>query len=130
MQVRLYSLAGRLQQHESAFTDQPLVVQRLPSKLSSLAWDHNQNVGLLCVALPVLSGDLHDCIIALIRNRCLVCVRWNYPCCVQLLLYDQTPCSCDICSILLLIFLELAEDYAFSQRWFWLCSTGFCSCQA
>lgn len=49
MQVRLYSLAGHLQQHEPAFIDRPLVVQRLPSKLSSLAWDHNQNVRLpLC----------------------------------------------------------------------------------
>jgi len=60
MQVRLYSLAGHLQQHESAFTDQPLVVQRLPSKLSSLAWDHNQNVGLPSVVLPFMSGPLHD----------------------------------------------------------------------
>ena len=54
MQVRLYSLAGHLQQQESAFADQPLVVQRLPSKLSSLAWDHNQNVGLLFIALAGL----------------------------------------------------------------------------
>ena len=76
MQVRLYSLAGHLQQHESAFTGQPLVVQRLPSKLSSLAWDHNQNVGLLCVSLPVSSGALHDCIVSLNQEHVWgVCVR-------------------------------------------------------
>ena len=81
MQVRLYSLAGHLQQHESAFTGQPLVVQRLPSKLSSLAWDHNQNVGLLCVSLPVSSGALHDCIVSLNQGTCVgcvcSCVRWS-----------------------------------------------------
>ena len=101
MQVRLYSLAGHLQQHESAFTDQPLVVQRLPSKLSSLAWDHNQNVGLPSVALPFMClARRWIALGTLIRIRCLVFVHWNDPVCMQLLLYDETPCSCDQRSII------------------------------
>ena len=44
MQVRLYSLAGQLHNLDSAYTEKPITVQRLPSKLSSLAWDHSQQV--------------------------------------------------------------------------------------
>ena len=44
LQVRLYSLAGQLHSLDGPFCDQPIFVQRLPSKLSSLAWDHNQHV--------------------------------------------------------------------------------------
>ena len=44
MQVRLYSLAGHLHDMESASSEQPTVVQRLPSKLSSLAWEQTQQV--------------------------------------------------------------------------------------
>lgn len=44
MQVRLYSLAGQVYNLNSAYTEKPVTVQRLPSKLSSLAWDHSQQV--------------------------------------------------------------------------------------
>lgn len=45
VQVRLYSL-GHLRNLDSAFSEKPVTVQRLPSKLSSLAWDHSQQVHL------------------------------------------------------------------------------------
>lgn len=43
MQVRLYSSA-HLHSFDSGHLEKPVTVQRLPSKLSSLAWDHSQQV--------------------------------------------------------------------------------------
>ncbi|KAL3152751.1 hypothetical protein ABBQ38_012338 [Trebouxia sp. C0009 RCD-2024] len=40
-QVRLYS-SGHLHSLGSGYSEKPVTVQRLPSKLSSLAWDHSQ----------------------------------------------------------------------------------------
>lgn len=62
MQVRLYSLAGHLHSLESDYSERPLLVQRLPSKLSSLAWDHNQHVGpLQTLQLVTLVSDVPSC---------------------------------------------------------------------
>ena len=44
VQVRLYSLAGHLHSLHSACEEKPVTIQRLPSKLSSLAWDFSQQV--------------------------------------------------------------------------------------